>query len=615
MQGPERTADDDLSTAQFEQILNICDDFEAKWRRGERPCIEEFLTRHPSLPRPALFRELLALELELARAEGGSQAADEYRAAFPELIPVIDEVFADNGPKTAGSGTNRPVATDPSEALANTPSLPHPARIGRYTVLSLLDEGAQGQVFRVVHPALGKDLVLKLAARPVADEQYGRELLKAEGRLLAQLDHPNLVRVLDLDVHDGGRLFLVMEYVAGCSLDRHIQHGLPAPRRAAALVAEIARAVDYVHGQGVVHQDIKPRNVLIDEAGRPRLIDFGLARLRHAWADETSGPSGGTLLFMAPEQARGEVDRVGPAADIHALGALLYYLLTRRPPISGGSRSEIYERVRRGAIDTGPLESSAASRRLRQICLKALAPEPAGRFATANELARQLDRVARGPRRAITIGASLLLFTLLLFVLALKLWSHHSLAPLAHVEEDQELVHIVGRDRPYDLREALPLRSGDQLRLSCKIPHGTCPSMFWLDSEGAVTELTPEVMTGETTDSLRYPPAGAKDAVRLEGSPGTEFLLVCARPNKPFARREIEAILGAGGPLPALPEKVILRLKSDGVEASGPSGLRSISGPVESDLSAALSPLRRLQRKLRAGTSFLSGIAFPHVAK
>jgi len=616
MRGSEAAVDVDPTMVEFERIVKVCDSFEAQWRRGERPRIEEFLGRNPSLPRPVLFRELLALELELAQAAGNAPTADEYRARFPDLIQGLEDVFADNGPDTAGPRTDRPAATDDhtSGGSTNSPASSHPSKIGRYTVLSLLDEGGQGQVFRVVHPGLKKDLVLKLAARPVADDRPGRELLAAEGRLLAELDHPNLVRVLDLDVHDDGRPFLVMEYVAGCSLDRHIQHGLPAPRRAAALVAEIARAVGYIHGRGVVHQDIKPRNFLIDEAGRPRLIDFGLARLRHAWADESSGPSGGTLAFMAPEQARGEIERVGPAADIYALGGLLYFLLTGRSPVGGGSRSSVYERARRGAVDIPALESSAAPRRLRRICLKALSREPADRHATADELAGQLERMARGPRRAMTIAACVLPILVLFSALALRPWSERAVTPSARVGSDQALVHILGRDRPYDLQEALPLRSGDQLWVSCKVPHGTRPSMFWLDSEGALSELTPEVVTGEVADSLRYPPSGANDVVRLQGPPGTELVLVCARRDQPVARQEIEALLGAGRPLPTLPDRVILRLGPDGVEASGPSGLRSISAPVESNLSSALSPLRVLQRKLRAGTSFLSGIAFPHVA-
>jgi eukaryotic-like serine/threonine-protein kinase len=610
------TVDVDRTMVEFERIVQVCDGFEAQWRRGERPRIEEFLARNPSLPRPVLFRELLALELELARAEGRSPTADEYRATFPDLIPVIEDVFTDSGPGTAGPRTDRPAATDHDSpgGSASSSSSWQPARIGRYTVLSLLDEGRQGQIFHVVHPGLEKDLVLKLAARPVVGDQLGPELLAAEGRLLAELDHPNLVRVLDLDVHEDGRPFLVMEYVAGCTLDRHIEQGLPAPRRAAAIVAEIARAVGYVHGRGVVHQDIKPRNILIDEAGHPRLIDFGLARLRHAWVDETSGPSGGTLMFMAPEQARGEIERVGPAADIHALGALLYFLLTGQSPVGGGSRSSVYERARRGAVDIPVLESSAAPRRLRRICLKALAAEPADRYATADELAEQLERVARGPGRATTVAACVVLILVLLSALALRPWSERVAPPPALVGSDQALVHILKRDRPYDLQEALPLKSGDQLWVSCKVPHGTRPSMFWLDSEGALSELTPEVVTGEAADALRYPPSGANDVVRLQGPPGTELVLVCARRDQPVARQEIEALLGAGRPLPTLPDRVILRLGPDGVEASGPSGLRSISDPVESDLSAALGRLRMLQSKLRAETSFLSGIAFPHVA-
>jgi hypothetical protein len=199
MQDPKATVDADPTLVEFERIVTVCDEFEAQWRRGERPRIAEFLTRHPSLPRPALFRELLTLELELVGAEGRSRAADEYRAAFPEYISIIDEVLAESGPSTAGPWTDRPAATDIS---AGSVSSPLPAKIGRYTVLSLLDEGAQGQIFRVVHPGLGKDLVLKLAAQPVDSKRCGRELLIAEGRLLAQLDHPNLVRVIDLDLHD-----------------------------------------------------------------------------------------------------------------------------------------------------------------------------------------------------------------------------------------------------------------------------------------------------------------------------------------------------------------------------------------------------------------------------
>ena len=160
-----------------------------------------------------------------------------------------------------------------------------PRRIGKYLVIEMLDEGGQAQVFRVLHPELGKDFVLKLARRPTevgiasqADTPV-RDRLRREGRTLAQCDHPNLVRVVNLDVHEG-RPFIVMEYVSGVTLERFVNQNRPGPRQAARLVAELSRAVAYLHARGIIHQDIKPRNVLIDAQGRPRLIDFGLVRLR-----------------------------------------------------------------------------------------------------------------------------------------------------------------------------------------------------------------------------------------------------------------------------------------------------------------------------------------------
>ncbi len=518
--------DGDPTTAEFEQIVRVCDGFEAQWRSGYRPRIEEVIARNPSLPRPVLFRELLALELELARTSGDTPMPSDYQSRFPDWIEVIDAEFAAAAEDAARTRTSRPDAA--ARGFGTSYSLPIPVMIGRYVVLSLLDEGGQGRVFRVVHPGLGKDLVLKLAAQPVGCDPAGRGLLAAEGRLLAELDHPSLVRVFDVDVDDDGRPFVVMEHVAGCTLDRHFENSLPAPRRAAAMVAEIARAVGYVHGRGVVHQDIKPRNILLDEAGRPRLIDFGLARLRHAWTDDASGPSGGTLMFMAPEQARGEVERVGAAADIYALGGVLYFLLTGRSPVGNGSRSEIYERARRGAVNVLALESSPAPRRLRNICLNALSPEPAARYASAHDLAKELERVAQGPRRATILAACAVLFLALVSALAFWTWSERVVTPPTLAGSDQSLVHLVGRDRPSDLREALPLRNDDQLWVSCKVPHGASPSMFWLDSEGALTELRPEVMTGETSDTLCYPPTAPAGVVGLQGPPGTEFVLVCA---------------------------------------------------------------------------------------
>jgi tRNA A-37 threonylcarbamoyl transferase component Bud32 len=250
-----------------------------------------------------------------------------------------------------------------------------PSRIGKYPVIEMLDEGGQARVFRVLHPELRKDFVLKLARRPIGTRIEGRtdtplsDPLIDEGRLLARCDHPNLVRVVDLDVHEG-RPFVVMEYLAGPTLEKFAERQRPAPRRAARLVNELARAVAYLHDRGIVHQDIKPRNVLVDAQGRPRLIDFGLARLQHAWSEDTCQWTGGTAAYMSPEQAAGRADRIGPRTDVFGLGGLLYHLLTGRPLYQGASRLSILRQAMNAEYLPVRQVNSRVPRALERICRK-----------------------------------------------------------------------------------------------------------------------------------------------------------------------------------------------------------------------------------------------------
>jgi hypothetical protein len=280
-----------------EQVLELeraCDRFEAAWRVGRRPRAEDFLDAVRESGRPRLLRELLTLEVAYRRRDGESPTPEEYRGRLPGRDDLIDLLFhamedgslpdtQQRAPDRAGSGTGADAA---------------PGAIGRYLVVGQLDKGGQGDVFRVVHPGLGKDLVLKLARHSIGSDA-GASLV-SEGRLLAQIDHPNLVRVLDLDIHEG-RPYVVMEYVPGTNLQQYAGQAHPTARTAAGLMTRLARVVGAVHRKGLIHLDIKPKNVLMDEAGRPRLIDFGLARLRHAWGDAAEGSSGGTLAYMPPE--------------------------------------------------------------------------------------------------------------------------------------------------------------------------------------------------------------------------------------------------------------------------------------------------------------------------
>ncbi len=300
-------------------------------------------------------------------------------------------------PSTASNGSDR---GEPGDE-------PHPSAIGKYLVVGKYPPTGQAEVFRVVHMGLAKDRVLKLARDPV--EIGGRSEIIEEGKILASLEHPHLVRVYDQNFL-GDRPYLVMEYIRGRSLDQLSGEGLVNPRRAALLLAKVAGAVEYVHGKGIVHRDIKPKNILVDEAGEPRLIDFGMARLRHAWSDDP-GPTGGTFAFMAPEQAKfespGEQQKVGPRSDVFALGAVLYYLLTGKAPFPGQTWNESWDRARRCDFDRALLDNPKVPRELRRICLKAMAENPSDRFASAGAFQKALNRYLAWPKvRAVAAGVA-----------------------------------------------------------------------------------------------------------------------------------------------------------------------------------------------------------------
>jgi hypothetical protein len=309
-------------------------------------------------------------------------------------------------------------ATRATATASGAPAGGHPAlpvAIGKYLVVGELDRGGQAVVYRVVHAGLGRELALKYALKPLADGDPARRLIADEARVLAGVpEHSGLVRVHDMDLHEG-HLYMVMDFVRGRSLAQYAKDQPIAPRQAAALVAEAARAVDAAHRCGVVHQDIKLKNILVDDQNRARLIDFGLARLRHAWSgssgqdDGADGPSGGTPEFMAPEQARDEADKVGPRSDVFALGAVLYALLTGKPPFAEKDRKAALGRAVRCEFDREALRRPGIPRRLARVVLRAMAAEPDDRYSSAHAMAADLEAFLRRPKLVAAQAGALLL--------------------------------------------------------------------------------------------------------------------------------------------------------------------------------------------------------------
>ena len=213
---------------------------------------------------------------------------------------------------------------------------------GAYEILEELGSGGMGVVYKARHARLRKFVALKMIRAGELATELEVRMFEAEARAAAKLDHPGIVAVHEVGVH-AGQHFYSMDYVVGGNLSKlHRDEPVPA-RRAAELVKQLAEAMHYAHGQGIVHRDLKPANILLTTDGVPRITDFGLAK--RMWAGEDSvavsmtetGRILGTAGYMSPEQAEGKTKLVGPPADIYALGAVLYALLT--------SRGSVYRRV------------------------------------------------------------------------------------------------------------------------------------------------------------------------------------------------------------------------------------------------------------------------------
>jgi tRNA A-37 threonylcarbamoyl transferase component Bud32 len=443
------------------------------------------------------------------------------------------------------------------------PDGPHPpgsasaslAVIGKYALVRVLGKGGQATVYQAFHTALGQQVVLKLGHHPEPEESERGHLLR-EARILSELSHPGLARVHDFGFHEG-RPYLVMEYVQGQTLQQFARSGAPGPRRAAALVAQLARTVGVLHRRGIIHQDLKPANVLIDEQGRPRLLDFGLARLRNAWADDQE-TSGGTLRYMPPEQALGQADRITPRSDVYALGAVLYELLTGHAPIPRSDFATALMWAQKGEWDRAALARARAPARLRAICARALAASPADRYASADDLARALERFLL--LRAVLWPMAL---ALVLTVAALLVWRARPTLPPAVPPPDHPLaVRVFGPPGGRPLIESVPLRAADELRLTLWAPPGLHVSVFRINGKGQPFHLAD--FPPDADRPLTYPGQG-KTAQVVNPPAGTELILALGRTSGPVELAELREWWASGTSWPALPPEAVLRLDRERV--------------------------------------------------
>lgn len=269
-------------------------------------------------------------------------------------------------------------------------------RIGPYELHEEIGRGGMGVVYRAVHSDLGRQVAIKMIhANAAADEQQ-RAMLLAEARTAAQVRHPNVVGVYGIgEIH--GWQYMAMELVEGTSLAGLMRKGSVDPRRAVRLVRQVALAMQHLHDQGIIHRDIKPSNILVDARDVPYITDFGLAKVREmASALSQAGLVAGTPSYMSPEQALGHAVPETPLADVYSLGAVLYSLLTGKPPFEGKTVPETLLMVtRREPIPPRRIRRDVPAA-LEQICLKCLEKDPTRRYGSMGELATDLAHFLDG---------------------------------------------------------------------------------------------------------------------------------------------------------------------------------------------------------------------------
>ena len=266
---------------------------------------------------------------------------------------------------------------------------------GNYELLEQIGQGGMGVVFKARQRNLNRTVALKLMlSGPLASEAEIKRF-RSEANAAATLQHPNVVAIHEVGEQDG-RHYFSMEYVEGKSLAEVVRRTPLPAEQAVRYVKTIAEAVQYAHQRGILHRDLKPHNVLIDANDQPRITDFGLAKQIEVDSDLTvSGAVLGTPSYMPPEQAAGKRREIGPASDVYSLGAILYDLLTGRPPFRADTPLDTLRQVLDAEPAAPRLLNRKVPRDLETICLKCLAKERHSRYGSAQELADDLGRFQR----------------------------------------------------------------------------------------------------------------------------------------------------------------------------------------------------------------------------
>ena len=288
-------------------------------------------------------------------------------------------------------------ALQPLASLSKEPKIQNRTvrYFGDYELVEEIARGGMGMVFRARQVSLNRPVALKMIlsgqlATPAAVQRF-----HIEAEAAARLDHPSIVPIYEIGEYDGQHYFS-MKLIEGPNLAQELARGPLTPHRTAELMARVAKAVHYAHQRGILHRDLKPANILLDSEGQPHVSDFGLAKIVETELSFTQTEAvQGTASYMAPEQAAGQMKHLTTAADVYSLGAILYELLTGRPPFQAETPLQTMRQVVEAEPHQLHMLNPSVDRDLETICLKCLEKEPARRYGSAEALAEDLDRWLR----------------------------------------------------------------------------------------------------------------------------------------------------------------------------------------------------------------------------
>lgn len=556
---------------------------------------------------------------------------EQMRRGQQALYRLLDPVVRANLDSVSGSvprsGQNRSAAALLEKVrAADVPKKPagpqeqvrlRPGqRLGKYPIRQFLGRGGLSEVYLVTHPELEIVLAAKIcrldenSLRGNSGQWQKEALLRQEAATLARLsDSRTIARVYDMGFADGIGPFVVMEYVRARNLRQCWQEYAHHPARAVELMSRIGHAVGEAHAQGIVHGDLKPENVLVDERGDIKLIDFGMARIRDAWelgqGDEVDG---GTPGYMAPEQAAGQTGLVQSSSDVYALGAMLLELVTGKRP--GESWTE-----------------DRTMTRLKSVVEQCLAHDPSRRFATGKLFAEALAtswpvKKSAGPSvwfLAVMAGLALLA------ALVGYLWWKSGVAA-ASSSPTGPIPGLLQSDdsRRVGINQMLPLEIGRAVSVSAVVPADLNWYVVWIDSARKVEVFSPASgelaletqPVGDGREARLYWPRPTEDSVVLGGTGGSEMvMLVGVRRNRADFEgdlvKTIEQAIGEEGAWPAISPDLYIRCSRDDVQAGSAEGVqRSVEASTAKPDRHFEKTVQRLRIDLRDQCDFLLGEAF-----